>query len=611
MRLFLQVLGLALAAVLGVISLSGQPLPHPLLFSSPQAAQAGNTGAMGGGVASGSAGTGKVKNYEGGPRGSAKLGAPDSSNSIRAARQLFQKAVALFRTQHYSEAIPLLRQADALAPDQASIHHYLGYALWKMDQWSKAQAEFEKAHQLDPHNPYTCYFLARIAQSLGQPRRAAAYYQDVLSLGPAIYDTNKRLGEVYLDEGELGKSRELIETALRETPWDGSLYYELGRIDQQENHPAQAREEFEATDRLKNIDQASIRKLLQLDEAVHHHQDALVRSLRAQILASASQDPEIMDSTGVLLGKGGDYSQAVEPFERAIHLAPKNFEPHFDLGLTLLKLGQTAASEAELEQALALAPESPEVNKLLAVIYVGQNQTQKAIERLEAARQTAPDDLRILSLLGEQYLAGHYVAKAIPCLTEVIRRNPSDAAPYLLLIEAYQDQDNFQAALEVAQHGAARFPNKARLIYEEGQQLANIGNYEKARPYAKQAIELDPNLVDAYDLMGDILSKRGDYAAALTNYHEARNIKPANKLALKGIAESLIGLNRFQEALTELKQAIALRPEYDQLYFNLVQVYMRLGERDQAVQAEKVFQKLHARAVAERNAQAPRPFKGQ
>jgi tetratricopeptide (TPR) repeat protein len=579
MRLFPQGFELALAAVLVVIPVSGQR---------------------------------RNENQPGQPAAnSAKLSAPQSSNSIREARQLFQKAAALFQVQHYSEAVPLLRQADVLAPGQASIHHYLGYALWKLDQWSRAQAEFEKAHQLDPHNPYTCYFLARTAQSLGQPRRAAAFYQDVLGLGPAIYDTDKRLGELYVDEGDLGEARELIETALRETPWDGSLYYELGRIDQKENHPAQAREELAAAGRLKNVDQTSIRKLLQLDEAVHRHQDALVRSLRAEVLASANQDPEIMDSTGVLLGKGGYYAQAVEPFEQAIHLAPKNFEPHFDLGLTLLKLGQTAAAEAQLDQALPLAPDSPEVNKLLAVMYVNQNQTQKAIERLRVANQVAPDDPRILALLGEQYLAGHYAAKAIPCLAEVIQRDPGNAAPYFLLIEAYQDQDNFQGALKVAQSGAARFPKNARLVYQEGQQLANIGNYQKARPYAEQAVELDPNLVDAYDLLGDILSKRGDYAGALTNFRKARNIKPTNKLALKGIAESLIGLNRSQAALTVLKQAIALQPEYDQLYFDLVQVYMRLGEREQAVQAEKMFQKLHASAVAERNAQAPRPFNEQ
>lgn len=318
-----------------------------------------------------------------------------------------------------------------------------------------------------------------------------------------------------------------------------------------------------------------------------------------------------MDSTGVLLGKGGYYTQGIEPFERAIQLAPNNFEPRFDLGFTLLKLGQTAAAEAQLEQALPLAPESPEVNKLLAVMYVNQNQTQKAIERLQVAKQTAPDDPRILALLGEQYLAGHYVSKAIPCLTEVIQRDPGNAAPYFLLIEAFQDQDNFEGALKVAQNGTARFPKNARLVYEEGQQLANIGNYQKARPYAEQAIEMDPNLVDAYDLLGDILFKRGDYAGALTNFRKAHNIKPTDKLALKGIADSLIGLKRFQPALTELKQATAVLPEYDQLYFDLVQVYMRLGEREQAEQAEKMFQQLHVRAVAERNAQAPRSYQEQ
>lgn len=530
------------------------------------------------------------------------------SGNPATAQALFAQAAALIKEKHYSDATPLLRSAVKLAPDQANLHHYLGYALWKLDRWNQAQVEFEKAHALDPKDPYTCYFLGRIAASLGQTDGAINYYKAVLQLGPAIYDTNQRLGQAYLDKGDLELARTRIEAARKGTPWDGSLYYQLGRIDQREHHLAQAREEFASAARLKNGNQTSIRQLLDLSEAVRNHQTERIQQIQTAFLSQASPDPEIYDSIGVLLGRGGLYSEALEPLERSVKLAPDSYESNYDLGLTWFRLGRAQEAEEQLNKALALQPKSPEVNRLLGLLYVNENRNSEAIGRLRAANQAAPGDVHILALLGEQYLVGHYVAGALSCLTRAVPQDPDDPALRYLLIEAYQEEHDFPSALKAAQDASQHFPNNARLVYEEGQQLANIGHYQRARPYAAKAIQMDPALVYAYDLMGDIQSRSGQYEAALANFQAAQHIVPSDGPALKGIAENLIRLKRYPEALSELKQGIAVRPQDADLYFNLMQVYVRLGKRQDAVQAEAAFQKFHSLAVAERNAQAPRNF---
>jgi tetratricopeptide (TPR) repeat protein len=541
--------------------------------------------------------------------GSSAIGSTGHKRGDReAAQALFDKASALIKEKHYSQAAVLLRSAVKLAPDQANLHHYLGYALWKLDQWNQAQAEFEKAHALNRKDAYNCYFLARIAASLGNIDRSIHYYKEVLRLGPAIYDTNQRLGQAYLDKGELIEAHARITAALRETPWDGSLYYQLGRIDLRQHHPAQARAEFAAAARLKSGNQASIRQLLDLSEAVRNRQMERIQQIRAALLNEASPDPEIYDSIGVLLGRGGFYSEALEPLERAVKLAPDSYESNYDLGVTLFRLGRAHEAEEQLKKALALEPNSPQVNSLLGLLDVNQNRNAEAIKRLRAASQAAPGDERILALLGEQYLVGHYVADAISCLRKAVHQNPDDPALRYLLIEAYQEEHDFNSALETAQDASGRFPNDARIIYEEGQQLANIGHYQRARPYAEKAIRMDPTLGFAYDLMGDIQARTGHYKAALESFQKAKNLAPGDELALKGIAENLIRLKRYPQALSELKQAIAARPQDASLYFSLMQVYVRLGQRQEAAQAESAFQALHAREVAERNAQAPRNY---
>jgi predicted Zn-dependent protease len=76
-------------------------------------------------------------------------------------QQLFREATDLFASGQFSEAVPLLREATKLAPDEPTLCHYLGYALWKENRWKEAGQEFEKALHLDPKNVYALYFLER------------------------------------------------------------------------------------------------------------------------------------------------------------------------------------------------------------------------------------------------------------------------------------------------------------------------------------------------------------------------------------------------------------------------------------------------------------------
>lgn len=524
------------------------------------------------------------------------------------ARDLFEAAAARIRNGQYSSAVPLLRQAVALAPQVASLHHYLGYALWKLNQTHEAEREFQKAHQLEPTAPYTCYFLARIAQSSGDIDRSISLYEKVLQLGPAIYDTNQRLGQAYFDKGSFGKARIRIESALQQTPWDGSLYYQLGKIDQKTGRPGQAKAEFSAAERLKRKDQATIQRLVELSEAVSNSQADAAHQLRDEFLRESSQDPEVLDAVGVLLGRGGYYADALDPLSQSVNLAPDSYESHYNLGLTLLKLNRYPEAEVQLRQALNLEPASFEANSVLAVLYVNQNRNLEAIERLRAADEAWPGDAKVLALLGQQYLQGHYVEDAERCLAEAIRLRPDDPKLRYLLIEAYEDQHDYDRALKLAQETAQQFPSAARADFEVGMQLANLARYEEARPYAERALQKDTRLVEAYNLLADIDSRRGDYQSALDQYQKARELDTKNTTALRGIGDSLIRLKRLPEALTELQQAVAVQPQSAGLYYSLMQVYTRMGRHAEAEEAAASYQKLHALEDVQRQVETPRKF---
>jgi len=514
----------------------------------------------------------------------------------------------LIEKDRFAAAIPLLRQAADLDPEAARIHHYLGYALWKTRQWSAASAEFETALKLEPGNPYTEYFQARIAYSQGDVDRAIQLYEATIASGNPVFDTRQRLGQAYLRKGKLTKALDATQQTLQQTPWDGALHYQLGRIYRQMGRLNEAQQEFELSARSKRVDQASIQKLLELSEAIRDKQRDRALELRAELLGQPFHDPDTLVWLGTLLGQGNFYREALQPLQLAAETSPNSFEAHYNLGLTLVRIEQYQEAETHLKKALEVRPDSFEGNSVLAVLYVNQNRNGEAIERLREAAKARPGDPKVLGLLGQQYLQGRYLDEAIETLQEAARLKPDDLSFRYLLIDAYQKNQEYDEASKVAREALALSPREARPHFEAGQQLVNLGRYQEARPYFEDAIRIDPSFTEAYNSVGDLRLRSGEYEAALESFERAKSLDPRNLLALRGIGQSLIRLKRYEAALSELEQAAELHPDDAELHFELSQVYARMGSREKAAEAVAVFQRLRAKEVEKQDRDRKRSF---
>jgi serine/threonine protein kinase/Tfp pilus assembly protein PilF len=112
--------------------------------------------------------------------------------------------------------------------------------------------------------------------------------------------------------------------------------------------------------------------------------------------------------------------------------------------------------------------------------------------------------------------------------------------------------------------------------------------YEKARKNVQKALELDPNLADAYASMGRIKNYYDwDWTGADAAYKPGLQLEPANADVLRG-ASTLAGtLGRFDEAITLMRRAIELDPLGARNYHNLGLRLFRTGRWDEAEEAAR------------------------
>jgi tetratricopeptide (TPR) repeat protein len=125
--------------------------------------------------------------------------------------------------------------------------------------------------------------------------------------------------------------------------------------------------------------------------------------------------------------------------------------------------------------------------------------------------------------------------KAIQYFQEAIAVDPKNARTYAALSEAYLDTSSYYSS-----------PGDVM---------------PKAKEAAIRSIELDPNLASAHVTLGDVLLFFDwDWPAAAQEYRRALELNPSLPEANLGYANYLATLGRFDEAISNVRQAYTLDP---------------------------------------------------
>jgi Flp pilus assembly protein TadD len=116
--------------------------------------------------------------------------------------QLFQQGTSLLEAGDYHQAtVPLARARD-LDPDKASIREALGRALFHVQRYEDAAAEFAAVVEQAPTNDYALFCLGRCLQQLGRHAEARRPLAQAAGLRPERGDYR-----VYRDRSRAAASR--------------------------------------------------------------------------------------------------------------------------------------------------------------------------------------------------------------------------------------------------------------------------------------------------------------------------------------------------------------------------------------------------------------------
>jgi tetratricopeptide (TPR) repeat protein len=180
------------------------------------------------------------------------------------------------------------------------------------------------------------------------------------------------------------------------------------------------------------------------------------------------------------------------------------------------------------------------------------------------------------------------LAQSIAAYKQAIIADPNNPTLYVTLARVQIFAGEYEDALTNAQNALLQNPNNPMAHAVQAYAQSYLGDTLEAEASVKRALELDPNSAISHAYYAEILVTKGDYEDFDKAAAESRLAKELEPNALevhraRGLVLLNSGTENLDEAIDELKAAIAINDKIADLHLLLGFAYRLKGENDLAV----------------------------
>ncbi len=257
----------------------------------------------------------------------------------------------------------------------------------------------------------------------------------------------------------------------------------------------------------------------------------------------------------------GLIDEAVAANERAVVLDPAQPDTWHRLGIIHMQRQHAEAAREALERAIGLRPDFAKALNNLGFVLQHLGLNALAVERYRQALAANPDYAEAHSNLASALaLAGRY-DDALTHAKRAVELSPGYISPYMHAAFIETDRQRFDDALAWIDRLPREAMRNALVLTACAEILIKADRFEEALVPCREAIELQPNLGDAFLCRGRALSALGRHAGSVSRFRHCRSARAASAaLPLARKASLLLELGRTSEATDLFDRARALEP---------------------------------------------------
>jgi len=495
------------------------------------------------------------------------------------------------QTNYPLEAEREFNRALAIDPKKPRAAFYLGYVILQYGgsgRLAEAGKAFERELQVDPKDFFNNFFVGVVASSENDHKKAVLFLEKAAAADPANAEALLFLGQSQFELEDLPAAEKSLRRAVTLTVEDSQrafqarrIHYLLGRILSKTGRKEEADKEL-----------AIARKLQ--EQLVTSTRDGLDRTLSG--VADKSRPAE--DAGGPKLSGhtyGLEPSQLPALSKIRSYLDETVAQAFHNLGVIEVQNGNLKESLARFEAAGRLMPKLPGLDRNWGIVAFRSGEFDKAVGPLSRQLNSDPKDDLVRQMLGTV----HYFSKDFKAAVTVLKPLESTIAAkpelaYFYCIALVQLQRNPEA-IPIFNRLAATSQSNAEALSYAAQGFMILGDYERAVKEFRTVVTLAPTSPKAHAFIGQSLIRLNRFDQAEVAFRQALAVDSADETSKYNLAFTLIERKiRTDEAATLLQEALAIRPDYADAHYQLGKLYSETG------QGEKAIEHLEAAARADR-----------
>lgn len=200
------------------------------------------------------------------------------------------------------------------------------------------------------------------------------------------------------------------------------------------------------------------------------------------------------------------------------------------------------------------------------VLYESE-EYEAAISDLEKALTIDSLDPKLYHLLSDTYLDYYRSREALNMMEKAARLHPERIPTLLKLSETQMILNQFENSVFTCNEILRLSPQNEEAFFMLGMNFREMGMIDKAINSFQTAVEMNPEMVDAWMILADLHEKQGN-KDALKYYNNALTVAPESEEVLHAKAFYLQNHDDIEGALKIYKKINTINPQYQDAYLN-------------------------------------------
>lgn len=216
------------------------------------------------------------------------------------------------------------------------------------------------------------------------------------------------------------------------------------------------------------------------------------------------------------------YKDKVTLFSYNLSLNPNSSRVHFNLGSAFFEIGDIDKAIIHFKEALRIEPNIAEVNTNLGVVLVEKGKFYEAIPYFAKTIQITPNDAEAYNNMGYVLYRAKRFDDAITYSKKALEIDPNNAKAYFNMADSLYEKKEYSDAIKYYLVSIKYNPANAEVHCNVSHAFIKQGNIEEAIHHLREAMQIQPNMIDAANNLAWLLAAGED--AKLRNGSEAISI---------------------------------------------------------------------------------------